>query len=290
MSEIKSLSNTLPLADWNGVQMPLSEVKVSVLDRSFLFGDAIYEVLRIYRGRPFLVDQHFNRLRESLRHVRIETDLERLRARMQALLSATNVQNGVVYMQITRGEGPRTHHFPYKPTRPNELIYVTELREDPYAVYRTSGAKVITVPDIRWKRCDIKSVNLLANCLAAQQAVDSGCQEAIFYNEREIITEGAHTSVFGVVDGQILTAPLDDNILPGITRSLVVDLARDCGIPVTEHAIRLAHLEHLDEMFITGTTAEILPVVEVDGEPIASGKPGPITLQLAEAYQKRTRA
>ncbi len=268
--------------------MPLSEVKVSVLDRSFLFGDAIYEVLRVYRGKPFLLEQHFDRLRESLKGVRIEADVDALRLRMNTLLKAANLLEGVVYIHVSRGEGPRTHHFPYKATRPNELIYVTELRDDPYATYRRDGAKVITTPDIRWKRCDIKSVNLLPNCLAAQAAIDSGCQEAIFYDERETITEGAHTSVFGVGDGQILTAPLADNILPGITRLLVVDLARDCGIAVIEHAIRLAHLEHLDEMFITGTTAEILPVVEVNGRPIGSGRPGPVTTRLAEAYRKRT--
>lgn len=267
--------------------MPLSEVKVSVLDRSFLFGDAIYEVLRVYQAKPFLEDQHFDRLRESLKNVRIATDVVALRSRMLALLSASRVRNGVVYLHVTRGEAPRTHHFPYTPTRPNELIYVTELREDPYAIYRAQGAKVITTPDMRWKRCDIKSVNLLANCLAAQQAVEAGCQEAIFVDDKETITEGAHTSVFGVSEGQLLTAPLEDNILPGITRLLVVDLARDCDIPVIQHAIRLPHLPHLDEMFITGTTAEILPVVSVDGRPVGGGVPGPITKRLAEAYRKR---
>lgn len=289
MSESAQPEIKLPWADWNGTQMPLADVRVSVLDRSFLFGDAIYEVLRVYKGQPFLVDQHFDRLRESLKSVRIETDVPALRTRMQSLLDAAKVKDGVVYIHVSRGEGPRTHHFPCAATRPNELIYVNELREDPYAVYREDGARVIAVPDIRWKRCDIKSVNLLANCLAAQRAVEAGCQEAIFFDEREIITEGAHTSVFGVSDGQMLTAPLADNILPGITRLLVVDLARDCGIPVVEHAIRLAHLDHLDEMFITGTTAEILPVVEVNGRPIVDRRPGPITKRLAAAYRKRVR-
>jgi D-alanine transaminase len=285
--EPKRSETPVPLADWNGVRMPLSEVRVSVLDRSFLFGDAIYEVLRVYKGKPFQVDQHFDRLRASLNSVRIAADVNALRSRMHALLEAAGVEDGVIYMHVTRGEAPRTHHFPYQPTRPNELIYVTELREDPYAVYRTAGAKVITVPDIRWKRCDIKSVNLLANCLAAQQAVEAGCQEAIFYDEHETITEGAHTSVFGVSEGQLLTAPLEDNILPGITRLLVVDLARDCDIAVIQHAIRLPHLAHLDELFITGTTAEILPVVSVDGRPIGNGQPGPVTTRLAGAYRKR---
>jgi D-alanine transaminase len=266
--------------------MPLSDVKVSVLDRSFLFGDGVYEVLRVYQGRPFQEEQHFHRLRESLKSVRMEADVAAIQLRMRELLQATRVENGVVYMQVSRGEGPRTHHFPTGPARTNELIYVSELREDPYALYRVEGARAVTVPDIRWKRCDIKSVNLLANCLAAQRAVDAGCQEAIFYNDREIITEGAHTSVFGVSDGQLLTAPLADNILPGITRLLVVDLARDCGVPVIEHAIRLAHLDHLDELFITGTTAEILPVVAVDGRSVGDGRPGPVTVQLAEAYRQ----
>ncbi len=185
------------LANWNGEFLPLADVRVSVLDRGFLFGDGIYEVLRVYAGRPFLCEEHMQRLRRSLREVRIDCDADRLEQRMQDTLRQSGVEEGIIYIQVTRGAAAnRTHRFPDPPVPPTELIYVEELDGDPYAQYRQTGARLITVPDVRWGRCDIKSVNLLANCMAAQAAKEAGCIEALLVKPDGTITESSHTSIF----------------------------------------------------------------------------------------------
>ena len=157
-------------ADWNGEVMPLEDVRVSVLDRAFLFGDGIYEALRVYGGKPFLMREHMDRLKRSLKEVRIDADVDAIEKRSYALLQKTGVKEGLIYQQVTRGVYPRVHKFPPKGTKPNELIWVKEFTETPFADVRETGASVLTVPDVRWKRCDIKSVNLLANCMAAEAA------------------------------------------------------------------------------------------------------------------------
>lgn len=272
-----------PLANWNGDEMPLSEVRVSVLDRAFLFGDAVYEVLRIYRGVPFLCQNHMTRLARSLEKVGIPCDVGRLERRMDATLEHSGVREGTIYIQVTRGEGPRTHHFPQQP-RPNELIYVQELTEDPYAAQRERGAAVITVDDLRWRRCDIKSINLLANCLAAEAAHAAGCVEALLVSPDGSVTEGSHTSLFGVKHGQLLTTPLGDNILPGITRGLLFQLADRAEVRIREHSLTRDELHAVDELFLTGTTSEVLPITQVDGAAVGHGRPGPIARRLHAEY------
>ncbi|MEZ6056366.1 MAG: aminotransferase class IV [Planctomycetaceae bacterium] len=280
MSEDKTLAN------WNGVEMPLEEVRVSVLDRAFLFGDAVYEVIRLHAGVPFLFGDHMQRLERNLAKMQLTVDVARLTSRLHQTLSHSGVKDGNIYIQVTRGEAPRTHRFPVPAPVPNELIYVKRLTSDRFADARRDGAKVITVPDLRWKRCDIKSVNLLANCLAAQQAAEAGCDEAILVSEDGTLTEGTQTSLFGVQDGAILTAPLESNVLPGITRGLVVKLAGIAAIPMVERGIPLSALSDLDELFLTGTTADILPVTLVDGRPIGNGQVGPVTRRLVETFHE----
>lgn len=275
----------VPLANWNGEELPLDQVRVPVLDRSFLFGDGVYEVLRVYQSRPFLLEEHLQRLRRSLAELRIATDVDRLTGRMWTTLEHSRVCDGVVYMHVSRGAAPvRTHKFPVPPPQPNELIYVREIPPDPYAELRSTGASAITVDDLRWRRCDIKSVNLLGNVLAAQAAEESGCDEAILVGGDGVVTEGSHTSVFGVADGRILTAPLRANVLPGITRNLVVQLAARVGIEMREESLRRDRLHELDELFITGTTVDVLPVTKLDGRPVGGGRPGPVAARLREAY------
>jgi D-alanine transaminase len=276
---------TSPLANWNGEQMPLADVRVPVLDRGFLFGDGIYEVLRVYGGRPFLCTEHMRRLRRSIGEVRIACDVDRLERRMLETLAASGVREGLVYIQVTRGAARRTHRFPEPAVAPNELIYVEELDGDPYARWRETGAGVVALPDLRWKRCDIKSVNLLANCLAAQAAWEAGCVEALLVAADGTITEGSHTSIFAVQDGRILATPLGPHILPGITRGLVVRLAEQAGIPIAEARVRRDQLAHVHEMFLTGTTSEVLAITRVDGEPVGGGSPGPVTRRLQETYR-----
>ncbi len=277
------------LANWNGIVMPLAEVRVSVLDRGFLFGDGIYEVLRVYGGRPFLESEHLARLRRSLDAIRIACDVDHLCTRMSQLLQESRVVEGTIYIQVTRGEAPRTHHFPEPRVAPNELIYVRELAGDPFADVREQGASVITVDDLRWKRCDIKSINLLANCFAAQAAHEAGCVEAILVAADGTLTEGSHTSLFGVRDGAVLTSPLGSHILPGITRGLVVRLAQRSGILLREESLRRDSLPTVDELFLTGTTAEVLPITRVDGQPVGTGGVGPVAARLQEEFHRFLR-
>jgi D-alanine transaminase len=273
------------LANVHGEIMPLTEVKVSALDRGFLFGDAVYEVLRVYRGKPWLQREHFARLQRSLEAIRIAgIDLERLQQRMLATIARGGFQEAIVYIQLTRGAAPRKHPFPAGAT-PLELLYVQEFH-DPYVEARRTGAAVITQPDIRWDRCDIKSTNLLANVLAMQTAVEAGCVEALLYLPDGTITEGTHTSFFGVMRGTILTAPKSPAILPGITRSLILRLAERAKLPVQEHVLTKADLAAVSELFLTGTTSEVLPIVRVDNRAIADGAPGPVTRKLQQAYNE----
>jgi D-alanine transaminase len=275
-----------PLADLNGKRMPLAEVMVPALDRGFLFGDAVYEVLRVYQGKPWLLNEHWQRLARSLAAIHIGgVDLERLRGRVLDLIAAGPFAEAIAYVQITRGAGAtRSHAFPPQAT-PLEFAYVAEF-VDPYAEPRRAGAAVITLPDIRWERCDIKSTNLLANVLATQAAKEAGCVEALLYLPDGTLTEGTHTSFFGVLDGNLLTAPNSNAILPGITRGLVLRLAQTADVPVQEHVLKRDDLGRVSELFLTGTTSEVLPIVRVDGQPIGGGRPGSVTRRLQEAYRE----
>ena len=273
------------LANLNGQQMPLAAVKIPALDRGFLFGDAVYEVLRVYQGRPWLADEHFERLARSLQAIRIQgVDVARLRRRMQETITAGRFQEATVYIQITRGAAPRSHPFPAQAT-PLELLYVQEF-DDPYRSARLTGGAVSTQPDSRWDRCDIKSTNLLANVLAMQAAKEHDCVEALFCLPDGTLTEGTHTSFFGVLEGAVLTAPNSNAILPGITRGLLLKLAASAKIPVREQVLKQSDLESVSELFLTGTTSEILPIIRVDDQTIGNGKPGPITRRLQDAYQQ----
>jgi D-alanine transaminase len=276
------------IANLNGELMPLTEVKISALDRGFLFGDAVYEVLRVYQGRPWLLDEHFHRLDRSLEAIRIRgVDIDRLRQRMLETIAAGPFLEATVYIQITRGAAPRRHPFPAEAV-PFEFLYVQEFL-DPYQEARRTGASVITQPDIRWDRCDIKSTNLLGNVLAMQAAKEAGCSEALFCLNDGTLTEGTHTSFFGVLNGAILTAPNSHAILPGITRGLLLRLAAQAGIPVREQMVKKTDLGRVSELFLTGTTSEILPIVRVDGQPIGSGSPGPVARRLQQAYAEAVR-
>jgi D-alanine transaminase len=274
-----------PLANLNGQTMPLSEVRVSALDRGFLFGDAVYEVLRVYGGRPWLCDEHFERLARSLESIRLHgVDLARLRARTFDTLRQSGLREATIYIQVTRGAAPRRHAFPDSAT-PLELLWVQEYA-DPYTVERRDGAAVHSTPDIRWERCDIKSTNLLANVLAMQSAKEAGCLEAVFYLPDGTLTEGSHSNLFGVEGGRLRTAPLSPGILPGTTRRLILQLAAEEGIAVDETPPNRNRLEELSEMFLSGTTTEVMPVVRIDGRPVGEGRPGPVTRQLQDAYRR----
>jgi D-alanine transaminase len=276
---------TRPLANMAGAIVPLEEVRISALDRGFLFGDGVYEVFRVYQGRPWLEEEHFIRLANSLTAIRIAgIDLKRLRRRMHETIAAGPFVEATVYIQITRGSAPRTHFFPASAT-PLEFLFVQEF-DDPYRDLRNTGAAVITQPDVRWERCDIKSINLLANLLAAQAAHEAGCKEALLYLPDGTLTEGTHSSLFGVVGDTIVAPPNSPAILPGMTRELVLRLAVKEGIGFRGQALKRQELDHVSEMFLTGTTTEVLPIARVDNVPIGAGRPGPITRKLQRAYAK----
>jgi D-alanine transaminase len=278
------------LANVNGQTLPLDEVRVSALDRGFLFGDAVYEVLRVYRARPWLEREHFDRLARSLASIRIGgVDVERLRRRMHETIQGGGFGECVVYIQVTRGATfPRRHAFPAR-TEPLELLWVEAYDDRPYAELRRRGTSVVTQPDLRWHRCDIKSTNLLANVLAYQAAAEAGASEAILYLPDGTLTEASHSSFFWVAAGGLCTTPAGANILPGITRTEVLRLTERARVPVRECYLQRDGLAGIDELFLTGTTSEILPVVRVDGRPIGGGQPGPVTRRLQEAHADAVR-
>jgi D-alanine transaminase len=258
------------------------------LDRGFLFGDSVYEVLRVYDGKPWLADEHFARLERSLAAIRIEgIDVARLRARMHQTIKAGPFAEATVYFQITRGVAPRAHAFPAG-TRPTELLWV-QAYADSYQDARQAGTSVIVYPDLRWGRCDIKTPNLLGNVLALQAAKEAGCLEALLAKPDGTLTEATHSSLFGVSKGVVTTAPESPGILPGVTRRFLLDLADQMKVPLREVALRRDELSDLDELFMSGTTMEVMPVVRVGGKAVGNGQPGPVTKRLLAGYRQAVR-
>jgi len=279
-----------PLANINGQLMPLEQVMVPALDRGFLFGDAVYEVMRVYHGKPWMEEEHFVRLARSLNGIKIgAVDVDRLRQRMHETIRVGGFDECVVYVQVTRGGGyPRRHAFP-KHATPLELLWVEDYDDTATARQRRSGTIVITHPDLRWHRCGIKSTNLLANVLANEAAHEAGASEALLYLPDGTMTEASHSSFFWVTHGHLCTTPHDANILPGITRIEVLRLTERARIPVRECYLKRDELMRVDELFLTGTTSEVLPVVCVDGHPITGGEPGPLTRRLQAAHNEAVR-
>lgn len=271
------------LASLNGEVMPLQDVRVPATDRGYMFGDGIYEFLRVYQGRVHCALGHFRRLERSLAALKIEhAGLGGLRRRVEELIARSGHTEATVYIQLTRGSAPRAHAFPAHP-RPCELIYVQPF-DDPYISKRLAGVKVSLQPDIRWGRCDIKSLNLLGNCLAVQAAKEVDAHEALLYRDDGTITECGHSSFYAVQNGTVITHPNGPRILPGITRDLILELAALQNIPVHQRALRHAELPGCEEMFLSSTSAEILPIVRVDDSIVRDGLPGPVTRRLQAAF------
>lgn len=276
------------LASINGEIVPLAEATISAQDRGFLLGDAVYEVIRVYQGQPWLMQEHMDRLAYSLNEVRIRgIDVPRLQQRILHVLRQGNFAEAMIYIQITRGSAPRKHAFPDN-VSPLEFFYVQEW-QDSYVSLRQTGGSAITHPDLRWGRCDIKSTNLLGNVLAQQAAVEAGGVEALLYRPDGTVTEGTHSSFFGVAEGVLLTTPQSSSILPGITRNFLRKLCQQENIPYREQYIRRVDLYSLTELFLTGTGSEVLPLVRVDDRVIGSGEPGPVTRQLQKAYREEVQ-
>jgi D-alanine transaminase len=267
----------------NGKFVPRAEARVSVEDRGFVFGDGVYEVIRAINGRLFASRFHNDRLRRSLEGIRITlagadspesfADIGRQLLKENDLLSG----EATVYMQVTRGATTRVHNFP--PSHIQPTVYISVARFTPYADLAKTGASAISHPDLRWGRCDLKTLNLLPNVLASQAAKERGAFEAMLIRDG-VVTEGAKTNFFGVVDGSLRTHPCDNHILPGITRSVLRDLASDVGIALDETPIKSAEIPRLRELFLTGTTTDVMPVVKLDDKPVGDGAPGELTRRL----------
>ncbi len=279
------------LANVNGVILPLATAMIPALDRGFLFGDAVYEGMHAVGGKPRFLDLHMQRLERSLRELRIgPIDLPRLRQRLAETIAAGPFSEAFIYIQITRGAGPsRTHHFPPPGTQPTEFFFVEDFT-DPYVKLRKTGVTAITHPDIRWHRCDVKSTNLLGNVLAFQAGKEQGANEALLVRPDGTITEGTRTSLFGVVNGKIRTGPLSPEILPGVTRQVVMSLIQKLELPIEEKHLHVDEIPELQELFLTGTTSEVLPITTLNGEPVADGKPGRFTLLLQNAFLEHVKS
>lgn len=267
----------------NGSFVPRAQARVSVEDRGFVFGDGVYEVLRAINGRLFASRFHNDRLRRSLEGISIalrgNDSPEHFVEIGKQLLKENDLLQGeaTVYMQVTRGAATRVHTFPAAEVAPTVYISVAEFT--PYRDFAASGAPVISHPDLRWGRCDLKTLNLLPNVLASQAAKEKGAFEAMLVRDG-VVTEGAKTNFFGVVDGALRTHPCDNHILPGITRSVLRDLAREVNIDLEETPISVDEIPKLTELFLTGTTTDVMPIVTLDNEPVGKGKPGELTRKL----------
>ncbi|MFZ5862746.1 MAG: D-amino-acid transaminase [Nitrospirota bacterium] len=273
----------------NGRFLPITQAKVSVEDRGFQFGDGVYEVVRSYDGRLFRLDAHLERLAQSAAAIRLPLRYSRAQWRRLILRAygLSTFPEAKVYLQVTRGVAPRDHRFP-KGVQPTVVITVRKLDPLPDAA-RRDGVRVITTPDLRWARCDVKSLNLLANVLAREEARAAGVFEAILVRDGHV-TEGSVSNVFCVINGAVTTSPTDPSILPGITRAATLELIRRDGTPLVERAVGVEELRQADEVFLTGTTVEIVPVVAVDGATIGKGVPGPLTQRLAQGFAAMVRA
>lgn len=273
----------------NGKVLPRPEARVTVEDRGFAFGDGVYEVLRVVRGRLFATDFHHRRLERSLAGIKIElpdgVTVDSFSAIAAGLLKENRLLDGeaTVYIQVTRGAATRAHAFPSPSVAPT--IYISTAPFQPMVALQDTGTSAVTHPDLRWGRCDLKTVNLLPNVLAAQFAAERGATEAILIRDGEI-TEGSKTNVFGVVGGALRTHPSDTHILPGITRSVLEKLAAELKLDIDRTPIRAEEIPQLREMFLTGTTTDVLPIVSLDGTPVGEGKPGPITRRLQKVLSE----
>ena len=269
----------------NGQFMPLERMQVSVEDRGYQFGDGVYEVIRTYQGVPFRMEEHLDRLDRSAGEIKISIPLSRREwtTAIQDGIQHSGYKNCKVYIQVTRGTAPREHQFAVSlvPTVMMTIREMSELDESFYA----QGVQVIKVPDNRWGRCDIKSLNLLPNVLAKQKAAEVGAFEAIFVRDGTV-TEGASCNIMIVKDGKILTPELNQHVLPGVTLRELMRLAKENGYEVQEHKISSHELDTADEVCLVGTTIHVLSVTKVDQCIINDGLPGPITRSLATMFME----
>ena len=271
----------------NGQYQPHRAAFVHIEDRGYQFADGVYEVCEVHHGQIIDLTRHLDRLDRSLREIAMRWPISRMALPyvMREVVRRNRVHNGLVYLQATRGVARRDHVFPPDSVAPS--LVVTARRNDPalIAARNANGIRVITLPDNRWERVDIKSIGLLPNVLARQQARQNGADEAIFVDAEGMVKEGAATNVWIVSqDGELVTRSADFGILRGITRTTVIDVARHLGLRVSERRFSVEEAIKAREVFITAATSVIVPVVAIDGQTVANGHPGSVSLSLREAF------
>lgn len=271
----------------NGRYVPHRHANVHIEDRGYQFADGVYEVCEVRRGQLVDAGRHLDRLERSLAELRIPSPMGR--AALQLVLRETvrrnHVTEGMVYLQVTRGVARRDHPFPPAGTKPGVVVTARSIDRATQEAAAEAGAAVITVPENRWPRVDIKSVSLLPNVLAKQQAREAGAREAWFVDGNGLVTEGASSNAWIVTgDGRIVTRSTTFGILAGITRAVVLEEAKAFGLTVEERAFSVAEAKSAKEAFITAATTLVMPVVRIDGAPVGDGRPGPVTLSLRRAF------
>jgi len=274
----------MEIAYFNGRYLPKENVNISPDDRGFLFADGIYEVIRWYEGFFYDMDGHLSRMKRSLKEIRISwTEEDSFPVIARELVRQNNLEksSALVYLQVTRGSAKRSHAFPLPPTEPTVYAFAREFV--PENKGKESGVGVMLKEDIRWSRCDIKSIALLANTLCYQEALDKGFFECAFVRNG-IITECSHSNIFFVTRGILFTHPESVYILPGITRKNIIRVARKTGVPVIEEAVSEKMVRDVQESFITNTSGEITPVITIDSMIIGDGIPGPVTRTIKERF------
>ncbi|HYQ57405.1 MAG TPA: D-amino-acid transaminase [Draconibacterium sp.] len=273
------MSNTVYL---NGSYINEEEARISPNDRGFLFADGVYEVAKYYNGKAFRFQDHLDRLNRSLKAIEIDYNTEELEGIFMELIRLNNKinQHAGIYLQITRGRAKRSHDFPEDIT-PTIYAYAFDLPSS--AEKLQDGIKVITHEDIRWQRCDIKSVSLLPNTMLYNKACKEGAGECVLIRDG-FVTEATHSSLLAIKNGQLITRPLSNFILPGITRKVILELCEANAIPVEECLFSESELLEMDEVFIAGTGSEVCPIIQINNKIIGDGKPGKITQVLQKLF------
>lgn len=269
----------------NGEIMLLADARIGVEDRGFQFADGVYEVIRLYNGKPFAMEAHLQRLQKSAGGIQLALpiDISDLGKEIGRFLARAPMRDGMIYLQLTRGEAPRNHAF--SASKPTLLFYARALPPlaDPNS---GEGVKLLSVADERWQRCWIKSIALLPNVLAKNQALAAGADEAVFV-DNGIVTECAASNIFAVIKGHVVTHPVGSKVLPGITRDILMEIAPKIGVAFDQRAFREEEAINADELFITSTTREISWVKAWNDRQVGQGRVGPITLKLHGALREK---
>lgn len=272
----------------NGQFISKDKASISPDDRGFYFADGVYEVIKFYKGKPFCFEEHIDRLKNSLRHIKIFfDDLDRLLSVSNALIKLNNFKDKYagIYIQITRGVANRSHRFPENSVKPT--IYGRAFYIQNCMIEMTEGVFAITREDIRWHLCNVKSIALLPNTLLFEEAAGKGAFECILVRDG-VITEATHSNVFAVKNGVVQTHPDSNLILPGITKKVVLQICNELDIDISEEPIKFSEISNYDEWFLTGTGSEIVPVIQINEYSVGDGKPGKITRRIQNEFLRRT--